>query len=92
MNNKLRAEAKNDFEEDFFKLMNNSIFEKAMENIRNNRDIKLVRTDKKRNQLISKQQTKYDTTKWFSEGLLAIEMKKIKVKMNKPVNLGLSIL
>ena len=90
MNNKLRAEAKNDFEEDFFKLMNNSIFEKAMENIRNNRDIKLVRTDKKRNQLISK--PSYDTTKWFSEGLLATEMKKIKVKMNKPVNLGLSIL
>ena len=90
MNNKLRAEAKNDFEEDFFKLMNNSIFEKAMENIRNNRDIKLVRTDKKRNQLISK--PSYDTTKWFSEGFLAIEMKKIKVKMNKPVNLGLSIL
>ena len=90
MNNKLRAEAKNDFEEDFFKLMNNSIFEKAMENIRNNRDIKLVRTDKKRNQLISK--PSYDKTKWFSEGLLAIEMKKIKVKMNKPVNLGLSIL
>ena len=74
--------------------MNNSIFEKAMENIRNNRDITLVRTDKKRNQLISK--PSYDTTKQFSEGLLAIEMKERKekerkVKMNKPVNLGLSI-
>ena len=54
------------------------------------KDIKLVTTDKRRNQLVS--EPNYDTTKYFSENLLAIEMKKIKVKMNKTVYLGLSIL
>ena len=61
-----------------------------MENVRKHRDIKLVTTDKKRNQLVS--EPNYHATKWFSENLLAIETKKIKVKMNKPVYLGLSIL
>ena len=61
-----------------------------MENVRKYRDIKLVTTDKRRNQLVS--EPNYHTTKWFSENLLAIEMKKIKVKMNKPVYLGLPIL
>ena len=73
-----------------FNFMNNSIFEKTMENVRKHRDIKLVTTDKRRNQLASK--PNYHTTKWFSENLLAIEMKQTKVKMNKPVYLGLSIL
>ena len=54
------------------------------------RDIKLVTTDKRGNQLIS--EPNYHTTRWFSEDLLAIEMKKTKVKMNKPAYLGLSIL
>ena len=48
------------------------------------------RTDKRRNQLVS--EPNYHTTKWFSENLLAIEMKKTTVKMNKPVYLGLSTL
>ena len=52
-----------------------------MENVRKQRDIKLVTTDKRRNQLLS--EPNYHTTKWFSEGLLVIEMKKTKVKMNK---------
>ena len=90
MNTKLRKEAKNDFEKDFFKLMNNSVFRKTMENVRNHRDIKLVTTDEKRNKLVS--EPNYHTTKHFSENLLAIEMKKTKVKMNKPVYLGMSIL
>ena len=90
MNTELRKQAKNDFAKDFFKLMNNSVFRKTMENVRKHRDIKLVTTDKKRNQLVS--ETNYHTTKWFPENLLAIEMKKTKVKMNKPVYLGLSIL
>ena len=61
-----------------------------MENVRKHRDIKLVTTDKRRNQLVS--EPNYYTTKWFSESLLAIELKKIKVKMNKLLYLGLSIL
>ena len=90
MNTKLRTEAKTDFEKDFFKLKNNSVFGKTAENIRKHRDIKLVTTDKRRNQLVSERN--YHTTKCRSEDLLAIEMKKTKVKMNKPVYLGFSIL
>ena len=93
MNTKLRKEAKNDFGKDYFKLMNNSAFGKTMENVRKHRDIKLVITDKKRNKLVS--EPNYHTTKRFSEDLLAIEMKKTKVKMNKPnklIFLGMSIL
>ena len=78
MNTKLRTEAKIDFEKDFFKLMNNSVFGKAMEDVRKHRDIKLVTTDKKINQLIS--EPNYHATKYFSEDLLAIEMKKKKSK------------
>ena len=90
MNTNKRNEAKNEFEKDFFKLMNNSVFGKTMENVRKHRDIKLVTTDEKRNKLVS--EPNYHTTKRFSENLLAIEMKKTKVKMNKPVYLGMSIL
>ena len=90
MNTELRKKAKNDFEKDFFKLMNNSFFGKTMENVRKLRDIKLVTTDKRRNQLVS--EPNYHAMKGFSENLISIEMKKTKVKMNKPVYLGLSIL
>ena len=75
---------------DSFKLMNNSVFGKTMENVRKHRDIKLVTTDKRRNQLAS--EPNYHTKKWFSQNSLAIEIKKIKVKMNDLVYLGLSIL
>ena len=90
MNTALKKQAKNDSEKDFLKLMNNFVFGKTMENVRKHRDIKLATTDKRRNQLIS--EPNYHTTKWFSENLLAIEMKITKVKMNKPVYLGFSIL
>ena len=71
--------------------MNNVVFGKTIENIRKHRDMKLVTTDKSRNQLVS--EPNYHTTKHFSEHLLAIEMKKkTKVKMNKPIYLGMSIL
>ena len=89
-NARLRTEAKNDFEKDFFKLISNSVFGKTMENLRRHRDIKSVTTDKRRNQLVSK--PNYNITNYFPEDLLAIEMKKIKVKMNKPVYLSFSIL
>ena len=70
--------------------MNNSVFGKPTENVRKHRDIKLVTSDKRRNQLVS--EPNYHSTKWFSENILASGMKKTKVKMNKPVYLGLSIL
>ena len=76
MNTKKRKEAKNEFEKDFFKLMNNSVFGKTMENTRKHMDIKLATTDEKRSKLIS--ETNYHTTKRFSENLLATEMKKKK--------------
>ena len=70
--------------------MNNSVFGKTMENVRNHRDIKLVTTKEKRSKSVS--EPNYHNTKDFSENLLAIEMKKTKVTMNKPAYLGMSIL
>ena len=90
MNTELRTKAKNDFEKDFFKLMNNSVFGKTMENVRKHKDIKLVTTDERRNQLVS--EPNYHATKKFSENLIVIEMKETKVKINNPVYLGLLIL
>ena len=90
MNTELRKLARNDFEKDLFKLMNNSVFGKTMENIRKHKDITLVTTDKKRSKLVS--EPNYHTINLISEGLSIIEMKKTKVKMNKPIYLGLSIL
>ena len=90
MNTELRKLAKNDFEKDLFKLMNNSVFGKAMENIRKHRDIKLATTDRKRSKLVS--EPNYHTINLSFEDLSIIEMKKTKVKMNKPIYLGLSIL
>ena len=90
MNTELRKVAKNDFEKDLFKLMNNSVFGKTMENIRKHRDIRLVTTDKKRSKLVS--EPNYHTINLISENLSITEMKKTKVKMNKPIYLGLSIL
>ena len=90
MNTKLRKQAKNDFEKDFFKLMNNSVSGTTMENVRKHRDIKLVIKEKIRNQLVS--QPNYHTIKWFSENSIAIDMKNTKVKINKPIYLEFSIL
>ena len=90
MNTELRKIAKNDFEKDFFKLMNNAVFGKTMENVRKHRDIKLVTTDKKRSKLVS--EPNYYTINLISENLSIIEMRRTKVKMNKPIYLGFSIL
>ena len=90
MNTELRKLAKDDFEKDLFKLMNNVVFGKTMENVRKHRDIKLVTTDKKRSKLVL--EPKYHTMNYISEDLSIIEIKRTKVKMNKPIYLGLSIL
>ena len=74
MNTNLRTEAKDYFENDFFKSMNNSVFGKTTENIRKYRVFKLVTTDKRRDQLASE-------AKYFSEDISVIEMKKAKVKL-----------
>ena len=81
---------KNDFKKDLFKLMNNAVFGKTMQNVRKHRGIKLGTTDKRRNQLVS--EPNHRTTKYFSENLMAIEMKKTEVKINKPIYHGMSIL
>ena len=79
--------SKSEFEKDFFKLMNNFVFRKTMGNVRKHRDITLVTTGDKRIKLVS--EPNYHTTKYFSKDLLAIEIKKIKVKMNKSVHLDM---
>ena len=90
MNTELRKKAKNEFEKNFFKPMNNSILGKTMENVRNHRNIKLVTSDKRRKRLVS--EPNYHSHKKFSDHLMAIEMKKTRVKMTKPLYLGMSIL
>ena len=90
MNTELRKQAKTEFEKNFFKLMNNSVFGKTVENVRKHRDIKLVASEKKRLKLVS--ESNYHATKYFSENLIAIEMKKSHVKMNKPIYLCIPIL
>ena len=90
MNTELREKAQNEFEKNLFKLINNSGFGKTMGNVRNHRDIKLVTSDKRRKWFVS--DPNYHLHKTFSDHLIAIEMKKTRVKMTKPLYLGMSIL
>ena len=90
LNTNLRAKAKNDFEKDFFKLMNNSVFGKTMENIRNRVDIRLVTRVSQAKKLTCKPNYQHHTI--FSKNLAAVHMKKVSLKFNKPVYLGMSIL
>ena len=89
-NTNLRAQAKNNFEKDFFKLMNNSVFGKTMENIRNRVNVKLVNTGEQFKKLAAK--PNYNGRKIFNENLVSVHMKKTSLTMNKPVYLGMSIL
>ena len=73
-----------------FKLMNNAVSLKTMENVRKHKDIKLATTEKRRNCLVS--ELNYHTTTFFTENLLAIKIKKTEILMNKSVCLGISIL
>ena len=90
LNTRLRKDAKNEFEKDFFKLMNNSVFGKTMENIRNHKDMKLVTSDKKYLKYVMKPNFKDGHP--FSKHLFAVEMGKREITMNKPVYLGQAIL
>ena len=86
----LRTQAKNNFEKDFFKLMNNAVFGKTMENIRNRVNIKLVNTGEKFKKLTAK--PNYESRIIFNENLVSVHMKKTSLTMNKPVYLGMCIL
>ena len=87
----LRNKAINYVKKYFFKLMKNSVFGKTMENVKkNHKDIKLLPTKARTNYLVSK--PVYYATKFFTKNLLAIEMKKVQIFLNKPLYLGLSIL
>ena len=90
MNTNLRTKAKNNFEKDFFKLMNNSVFGKTMENIRNRVNVKLVNTEERLKKLSAKPNNK--SCKIFNENLISVHMKKTSLTMNKPVYLGMCIL
>ena len=91
MNTNLRTKAKNNFEKDFFKLMNNSVFGKTMENIRNRVNVQLVNTQERLKKLIAKPNLK-SPPKIFSENLVSVHLKKTSLTMNKPVYLGMCIL
>ena len=90
LNTKLRAAAKTDSEKEFFKLMNNSVFGKTMENIRKRVDVRLVTTEKQALKLVAK--PNFDRRVVFTENLAAVHMKKTKLKFDKPVYLGACIL
>ena len=77
MNTQLRTKAANEFEKDFYKLFNNSVFGKPMENVRKHRDIRLVKSHKKKRNILASEPN-YHSTKCISEDLLTMEMKNVK--------------
>ena len=90
MNTILRQKPRNNFQKNFFKLMNNAVFGKTLESVRKHRNIKLVTTERRRSCLVS--EPNYHTTKFFTENILTIEIRKTETLMNKLVYLGLSML
>ena len=90
LNTDLRTKATNDFEKDFFKLMNNSVFGKTLENIENRVDVRLVCDEKEVIKLAAK--PNYDSLTIFDENLIAVHMKRTKLLYNKPIYLGMCIL
>ena len=89
-NTELRKTAANNFEKDFFKLMNNSVFGKTIENIRKRQNIHLIDNRKKAVKLSSR--PNFDRCTIFDRNLIAIHMKKTEVYFNKPVYVGQAIL
>ncbi len=89
-NTKMREKAMTDFEKDFYKLMNNSVFGKTMENVRNRINVKLVINEKACNKLVKK--SNFKSANIFHENLIAVYMEKTTVKFNKPIQIGMTIL
>jgi hypothetical protein len=90
LNTSMRKKATNDFEKDNYKLMNNSVFGKTMENIRKHIDVKLVKTKERVQKLVNK--PNFSSFKVFSDSLVAVHMKRTKLKFNKPVYVGQAVL
>ncbi len=90
LNTDMRAKGTTDFEKDFYKLMNNSVFGKTMENVRNRVNVKLVTNERALGKLAKK--ANFKSANIFSENLIAVHMEKTKVKLNKPIQVGMSIL
>ncbi len=90
LNTDMRTKGTTDFEKDFYKLMNNSVFGKTMENVRNRVNVKLVTNKKDLNKLVKK--PNYKRVSEFHENLVAVHMEKTSVKLCKPIYLGMSIL
>ena len=89
-NTTLRKGARNEFEKDFFKLMNNSVFGNMIENVGKRRDIKLIVTEERRKKLVS--EPNYASCTTFSDHLMATEMRKTHALMDKPILVGQPIL
>lgn len=96
LNTELRSKAVSEFEKDFFKLMNNSIFGKTMEDIDKRRDVRLLthweRISQKQGASTLIARPNYHSHKIFSENLVAIQMNRISVLYNKPIYIGFSVL
>ncbi|XP_018406599.1 PREDICTED: uncharacterized protein LOC108782741 [Cyphomyrmex costatus] len=92
LNTQFRTRAKNDFEKNLYKLMNNAVFGKTMENVRDRVDVKLVTTWDGRygaETLIAK--PNFHSRSVFAENLIAVELRKLEVKFNKPIYVGMCI-
>ena len=90
LNTDMRAKGTTDFEKDFYKLMNNSVFGKTMENVRNRVNVKLVTDEKSLGKLVKK--ANFKSVNIFNENLIAVHMEKTTVRLNKPIQIGMSIL
>eukprot|EP00117_Sycon_ciliatum_P013188 scpid78025/ scgid4574/ PiggyBac transposable element-derived protein 4 len=93
LNTELRKKAKNDFEKDFFKLMNNAVFGKTMENVRRRISIRLLRVEDEEDTILTAvAKSTYVRHVLFDNGLVGVENRKLAVHLNKPVYVGMSIL